>query len=71
MQPHPPQLHTDAPAAPAPRNLKKTAWLLLLSIAVVATLIAFILPKKQVEGLNAPTSTQHRTESAGYDHPTR
>ena len=71
MQPHPPQLPTDAPLSPAPKNLKKTAWLLLLAIAVVATLIAFILPKKQVESRNAPTTTQHRTESTGYDNPTR
>lgn len=71
MQPHAPQLPTDAPTSPAPKNLKKTAWLLLVAIAVVATLIAFLLPKKQVESRNAPTSTQHRSESAGYNHPTR
>lgn len=71
MQPHAPQLPTDAPASLAPKKLKKGALLLLVVVAVVAALIAFVLPKKQVEGRNAPTSTQHRTESAGYNNPTR
>lgn len=47
MQPHPPQLPTDAPASPAPKNLKKGAWLLLLIVCGVAALIAFLLPQKQ------------------------
>lgn len=57
MQPHPPQLPTDAPTSLAPKKLKKGALLLLLAVAVLAALIAFLLPKKQVEASQTPTSS--------------
>ncbi|MGI4874227.1 MAG: hypothetical protein ACRYFX_23955 [Janthinobacterium lividum] len=71
MQPHAPQLPTDAPTSPAPRNIKKGALLVLLAVAVAVALAAFLLPKKQVEGQNAPTSAQHRADAPAYQHPTK
>jgi len=76
MQPHPPQLPTDAPASPAPKNLKKGAWLLLLVVIVLAVVVAFLLPKKQVEGSRAPSATEHpqpkvqRAQADAYKSPT-
>lgn len=58
MQPQPPQLPTDIPAAPAPKNLKKGALLLLVVVAIIAALVAFMLPEKQVEASKSATSTQ-------------
>ena len=68
MQPHPPQLPTQDPRSPAPKNLKRGALFLLAAIVVVAALIAFLVPKKHVE----PGSTEHRTsaESPAYAAPT-
>jgi hypothetical protein len=55
MQPHPPQLPTDAPASPAPKNLKKGALLLFIVVAIGAAIIALVLPKKQVQANHVPT----------------
>lgn len=71
MQPHHPQLPTDAPTSSAPKTLKRGALLLLLVVAIVAAVTAFLLPKKQVESRDAPTSTEHHAESPGYNNPTR
>jgi hypothetical protein len=75
MQPHPPQLPTDAPTSPAPKNLKKGALLLFIVVAIVAAVIAFVLPEKQVEANQ--TSTQQGTsghmqqvQSDAYKSPT-
>jgi hypothetical protein len=38
-------------------------------VAIIAALAALLLPKKQVEGRNAPTSTQHQATSPGYSNP--
>jgi uncharacterized protein HemX len=56
MQPHPPQLPTDAPTSPAPKNLKKGALLLFIVVAIGAAIIAFMLPEKQVQ------ATQYSTQ---------
>jgi hypothetical protein len=78
MQPHPPQLPTDAPASPAPKNLKKGTLLLLGVVAIIAALIAFMLPKKQVEASKSPASTQpagpratQQVQSNAYKTPTQ
>jgi len=78
MQPHPPQLPTDAPASPAPKNLKKGALLLLGVVALLAALIAFVLPEKQVEASKSGTSTQpaasrttQQVKSDAYKTPTQ
>lgn len=78
MQPHPPQLPTDAPTSPAPKNLKKGALILAVVVAVVAALIAFILPEKQVEANKAPSAKQQnapqrvqQAQSDAYKSPTR
>lgn len=77
MQPHPPQLPTDAPTSPAPKNLKKGALMLLLVVAVVAALVAFLLPKKQGDANKVPTPTQQpssssaqRAQVGAYKNPT-
>ena len=49
MQPHPPQLPTDAPTSPAPKSLKKGALLLFAIVAIGVALLAFMLPEKQVQ----------------------
>lgn len=75
MQPHPPQLPTDAPASPAPKNLKKGALLLLVLVGIVAALIAWLLPKKQVDAQKAAVPTEQRsprqqqTQSDAFKHP--
>jgi len=58
MQPHPPQLPTDALTSPAPSRLKRGALVLFIVVAVVAAIIAFVLPKKQVEANHVPTQQQ-------------
>jgi hypothetical protein len=58
MRPHPPQLPTDESTSPAPKNLKKGALLLLGVVALVAALVAFLLPEKQVEASRSATSAQ-------------
>lgn len=55
MQPHPPQLPTDAPTSPAPKNLKKGALLLFIVVAIGAAIVAFVLPKKQIQANHVPT----------------
>lgn len=76
MQPHPPQLPIDAPASPAPKNLKKSALLLLVVVVGVAVLIAFLLPKKQGDANKVPTPTQQpassaqRAQTGAYKNPT-
>jgi len=70
MQPHPPQLPTDSSATPAARHWKKPALYVLLVAAVFFAFVAVLMPKKHVEGQNAPPATQHRTTSAGYSSPT-
>ena len=71
MQPHPPQLPTQDPKAPVPRNLKRGALFVFVAIVLVAGLIAFLLPKKLVEGRNAPVPTEHRTsaQAPGFSSP--
>jgi hypothetical protein len=61
MQAHPPQLPTDDANRPVPKRLKKGMLFLLVGIAVVATLIAFMVPKKQVEASQVPVSPQSTT----------
>jgi hypothetical protein len=58
MQPHPPQLPTDAPTSPAPKNLKKGALLLFIVVAIGAAIIALMLPKKQVQATQTPTQQE-------------
>lgn len=58
MQPHPPQLPTDALTSPAPSRLKRGALVLFIVVAVVAAVIAFVLPKKQAEANHIPTRQQ-------------
>ncbi len=69
MQPH---LPVDYAQRPKPRNLKNKAWLFLLFVAAIVAVIAIMLPKKAVEGQNAPTPTQHRTsaQEPAYGSPT-
>lgn len=70
MQPHPPQLPmNDAATTAGPTNWKKGALVLFAVVAIIAALAALLLPKKQVEGRNAPTSTQHQATSPGYSNP--
>jgi hypothetical protein len=78
MQPHPPQLPTDAPTSPAPKNLKKGALLLLGVVAMLAALLAFLRPEKQVEASKSATSTQpaaptptQQVQANAYKAPTR
>ena len=76
MQPTSPQLPTDAPTAPAPKNLKKGALLLLVVIVVLAGVVAFLLPKKQVESSKVPAAMPHaqprvqRAQADAYKSPT-
>lgn len=58
------QLPTDAPDSPAPKNLKRNALLLLLAVAIVAALVAWLLPRKQVEASRQPPTTSQGTPSA-------
>lgn len=69
MQPHPPQLPTDNVAASAPKNWLKPVLWLVLAVAAAALLAALLLPKKQVEGRNAPPPTEHRAQSPAYSNP--
>ena len=69
MQPHPPQLPVDDATRPAPKNLKKSALILLLVLAIGAALLALLLPKKQVEVRNVPPATQRPATSPAYSHP--
>jgi hypothetical protein len=78
MQPHPPQLPTDAPTSPAPKNLKKGALILAVAVAIVAALIALVLPEKQIEANKAPKPAQQsasgrvqQAQSDAYKAPTR
>ncbi len=70
MQPHPPQLPTDAPASPAPKSLHRGVLLVVLVVAVLLALVAFLLPKKQVESNKAAVPTaqpQPRVQQAQAD----
>jgi uncharacterized protein HemX len=58
MQPHPPQLPTDAPTSPAPKNLKKGALLLFIVVAIGAAVLALVLPKKQVQATQSSTQQE-------------
>jgi len=74
MQPHPPQLPTDAPTSPAPKNLKKGALVLFIVVAIGAAIIAFVLPKKQVQANHIPTQQQaprpvQQAQSNAYKTP--
>ena len=60
----------DAAATAGPRNWKKGALVLFFALAVIAALIAFMLPKKNVDGQNAPSATEHRATSPGFNNPT-
>lgn len=71
MQPHSPQLPTDHPTAPAPKSLKKGALYLVIVVAVVAVLIAFLLPKKQAEASQTPTTSTLPTASGAPGGPQR
>ncbi|TDN40235.1 hypothetical protein A8B98_15255 [Hymenobacter sp. UV11] len=70
MQPHSPQLPTDDSATPTAKHWKKPTLYVLLVAAVLAALVAFLMPKKQVEGRNASPSTAHRSSSPGFNSPT-
>jgi hypothetical protein len=70
MQPHPPQLPTDAPTSPAPRRLHRGLLLLLAVVIAVAALVAFLLPKKRVESTRGTPPTaqpQPRVQRAQAD----
>ena len=70
MQPHPPQLPTDGVADASTRHWHKPVLWLVLAAAILAALIAFVLPKKKVESRNAPPPTEHRAQSPAYSNPT-
>lgn len=71
MQPHPPQLPTDGVAASSTKHwLKPALWLVLL-LLVVATGIALLQPKKQVEGRTGAPAAEHRAQSPAYSNPVR
>lgn len=70
MQPHPPQLPTDSVAVASSKHWQKPVLWLVLAVAILSMLIALVLPKKQVEGQNAPTPSQHSVQSPGYSAPT-
>jgi hypothetical protein len=70
MQPHPPQLPTDSVADASSKHWRKPVLWIVLVVAVLGALIAIVLPKKQVEGQNAPTPSQHQAKSPGYNAPT-
>ncbi len=59
----------DAATTAGPTNWKKGALSLFVLVALLAALIAFLLPKKHVEGRNAPPATEHRAISPAYDNP--
>lgn len=69
MQPHPPQLPTDGVATASTKHWHKPVLWLVLVAAVLAVVIAFVLPKKQVESRNAPTPAEHRPHSPAYSEP--
>lgn len=71
MQPHPPQLPTDGVAVASTRHWLKPVLWLVVAVAVLAAVIAFVLPKKQVESRNVPSPTQHRAHSPAYSDPVR
>ena len=60
----------DAATTAGPTNWKKGALVLFVVVAVILVLAALLLPKRQVEGRNAPTPTQHRATSPGFNNPT-
>jgi hypothetical protein len=68
-----PPLHVTSQQAHQPgyRRLKRSALVVLLAAALVAAAVAFLLPKRQVESRNAPSSVQHRASSPAYSHPTQ
>jgi hypothetical protein len=69
MQPHPPQLPTDSVADASTKHWHKPVLWLVLVVALLAAVIAFMLPKKQVESRNAPAPTEYRTQSPAYSNP--
>jgi hypothetical protein len=71
MQPHPPQLPTDGVAVSSPKRWQKPVLWFVVVVALLAALIAFILPKKLVQGQNAPPVHEHRAQSPGFNNPTR
>lgn len=75
MQPHPPQLPTDASTSPAPKNLKKGALLLFIVVAIGAAIIAFVMPEKQAQTDHAPTQQgasrpMQQAQADAYKAPT-
>jgi hypothetical protein len=76
MQPHPPQLPTDAPDSPAPKRLNKGLLAIFLVVVVLVALVAFLLPKKQVESNKAaiptgqPAPAVQRAQADAYKSPT-
>lgn len=60
----------DAATTAGPPSWKKGALVLFVVVAVLLALAALLLPKRQVESRNAPTSTQHRAASPGFNNPT-
>lgn len=75
MQPHPPQLPTDDATRPVPKRLKKGMLLLFLIVVAVAALIAFLLPREQVEASRVPVSSPptspqvQRAQADAYKNP--
>ena len=75
MQPHPPQLPTDDATRPVPKRLKMGMLMLFLVVVAAAALIAFILPKKQVEASRVPVSSPstspqvQRAQADAYKSP--
>lgn len=67
MQPHPPQLPTDAPTSPAPKNLKKGALVLFIVVAIGAAIIAFVLPEKQMQATPTPQEAPRPMQQAQSD----
>lgn len=59
----------DAATTAGPTNWKRPALLLLGVVAMLLTIAALLLPKKQVSGRNAPAPTEHSRQTPGYSHP--
>ena len=75
MQPHPPQLPTDAPTSPLPKPLNKNVLFLFVVVIVLAAAVAFLLPKKKVESKKAavptaqPQPSVQRAQADAYKSP--
>jgi hypothetical protein len=61
----------DVASVAGPTNWKKGALVLFVIVAMLVVAVAFLLPRKHVEGQNAPAPTEHRATSPGFNNPTR